>query len=169
MVVSLGAVCAGCGTGASTASTTSRPAGEQPSAEYAASKHRFIGEEESVCRPAVAQLSSLRARIGPLTGLPRAGAKRAALLIVQEVKFENDTFQRMEPPREPPRDLPLISLWLGRLRIAATDAEEFAESLYSDGSSNAETRSEYRAMLQANAYDRKLAEAYGFNYCSKLQ
>jgi hypothetical protein len=163
---------AGSGCGAAATKQNRPPVSAQRASfnpEYAAAKRRFIAEEEAICRPAVVRLSRLRSRIGPLADVPRARAKRSAKLIVQEIKLENADFKRMEPPSEPPSDVPLISLWLRSLRVAAADGDEFAEALYTGGSASAETRSEYRVMMQANAYDRKLARAYGFDYCSKLQ
>jgi hypothetical protein len=160
----------GCGSAATVESrlpTTGAAARE--SAEYGAAKGRFIGEEEAICRPAVARLSRWRARIGSLTHVPRARAARTAELIQEEITLEYADFARMEPPSEPSRDVPRISNWLRSLRFAAADAVEFAEALSTGDGESAEARAAYRKMANANARNRRFAAGYGFNYCSELQ
>jgi hypothetical protein len=162
---------AGCGSAATTRSSSNAAAtlGAQaaPSAEYLAAKHRFIDEEEAICRPAYERLARLRARIGPLPHVPRARAERAAELIEQEITLEQADFARMEPPPEPGSDVPLISSWLRSLRSAAAYAGEFAEAL--SAGENAAARTAYRKMTNADAHNKKLAAGYGFDFCSRLQ
>ena len=171
------AVGSGCGSAATiksqlAATTKSQPsesASAAPTAEYLAAKRRFIGEEEAICRPAVARLSRWRSRIGPLAHVPRARAARTAELIQEEITLEHEDFNRMEPPPEPSSDVPQVANWLRSLRFAAADAGEFAEALSAGGSDSAETRAAYRKMIEANARNRRFATGYGFDYCSKLQ